>query len=89
MLMDWENTLSNGQHPSDLDKFAKTKNIPFQEGIGPPPCTPKLATTFPITINTITPNFHKDPPHFSPDKSRGGGGASWVNPRKHLDIVRR
>jgi hypothetical protein len=81
--MDHENTLSEGQHLPSPAKIIKMKNIPFREGFGPPMHTPKSIPTFSIAIDTSLPKFREEPPHFSSDKSRGRGGASWVNPRKH------
>jgi hypothetical protein len=81
--MDHENTLSDGQHLPSPAKFIKTKNLPYREGIGPPLCTPKPNTTISIAIDMTRPKFREEPPHFSSDQSRGMGGASWVNPRKH------
>ncbi len=31
----------------------------------------------------ITTEFHAKPPQISSDQSRGWGGTSWINPRKH------
>jgi len=33
----------------------------------------------------ITDEFLEEPPQISSDQSRGGGGASWINPRKHRE----
>jgi len=82
--MDPNMTLSKGQYPSSLAEIVKTKNLPCREGIGPLTAhTPKPDGTFPIAINAITAEFCEEPPQISWDQSRGGGGTSWVNPRKH------
>jgi hypothetical protein len=83
--IDHENFLSDGQHLPSPAKFMKTKNLPYREGIGPPLCTPKPNAAISIAINAITPKFREKPPHLSSDKSRGRGGTSWVNPRKHAE----
>ena len=81
--MDPNVTLSKGQHPSSLSKIAKIKNLPYQEGTGPLMHTPKSDGAFPIVIDAITTQFREEPSQNSSDQSRGGGGTSWVNPRKH------
>ena len=81
--MDPNVTLSKGQCPSSLAEIVKTKNLLRREGIGPLTRTPKLDGAFPIAIDAITAEFCEEPPQISSDQSRGGGGTSWVNPRKH------
>jgi len=81
--MDPNATLSKGQYPSSLAEIVKTKNLLCREGIGPLMHTPKPDGTFPIVIDAITAEFCEEPPQISLDQSRGGGGTSWVNPRKH------
>ena len=87
--------LSGGQHPSTAAEIAKTNNLPYREGTGPPTHTLRPDAAFSIAIDAMTPKIREEPPHFSSDQSRGGGGASWVNPRKHaggatrLDHVKR
>jgi len=88
MPMDPNVTLSKGQYPSSLAEIVKTKNLPCREGIGPLTHTPKPDGTFPIAIDTITAEFCEEPPQISSDQSRGGGGTSWVNPRKHAGGAR-
>ena len=78
--MDLKNTLSEGQQPPTTADMAKSRNLPLQEGIGPPMHTPEPND---IEINMIIQKFQEEPPHFFSDKSRGRRGASWVNPRKH------
>jgi hypothetical protein len=40
--MDLENTLLEGQHLPTAAKITKTKNLLYQEGIGPPTHTPTV-----------------------------------------------
>jgi hypothetical protein len=68
--MDLKNTLLEGQHLPTAAEIIKTKNLLYQEGIGPPTHTPTV-------------EFLGQTPQISWDQSRGGGGTSWVNPRKH------
>ena len=79
-LNDHKKFLLDGQH---LPSPAKITNIPFREGIGPSTHTPNPNTTSSIAIDAITDENLEEPPQISSDQSRGGGGASWVNPRKH------
>jgi len=80
-LNDHKKFLLDGQH---LPSPAKITNIPFREGIGPSTHTPNPNTTSSIAIDAITDENLEEPPQISSDQSRGGGGASWVNPRKHV-----
>jgi hypothetical protein len=84
--MDNKNILLNGQNPSEI---TKTSTVPFREGIGPLTHTPRPATACPIASDAKTPKFREEPSHFSLDKSRGRGGASWVNLRKHAERATR
>jgi len=68
--------------PVDPSKIAKFKNLPYREGTGPLTHT-KLVNAFSIAIDAIAAQFREEPPQNSSDQSRGGGGTSWVNPRKH------
>jgi len=61
------------------------KNLPYWEGIGPFTHTLKPDDAFSIAIYTITLEFLKEPSQISSDKSRGGGGTSWINPRKYME----
>jgi hypothetical protein len=77
--MDHENSLLKGQHHSSRAEIIKTRNLPYREGIGPLAHTPKPND---ITLIAITQKFWEEPPQFSSDKSRGGGGTSCINARK-------
>jgi len=68
--------------PVDPSKIAKFKNLPYREGTGPLTHT-KPVDAFSIVIDAIAAQFREEPPQNSSDQSRGGGGTSWVNPRKH------
>jgi hypothetical protein len=85
--MDPNETLSEGQPLSLAEMIVKIENLPHREGIGPLTHTPKLDDAVAIAIDAITPENREEPPQVSSDKSRGGGGASWVNPRKKAEGV--
>jgi hypothetical protein len=80
--MDLENTLFEDQHPPTIAEIAKTKNLPYREGIGPLTHTPKPDSTFPMAIDA---EFLEERPQISSNQFRGGGEASWVNPRKDTE----
>jgi hypothetical protein len=86
--MDPNATLSKGQNPFSPAEIVKTKDIPYREGIGPLTHNTKPDDAFSIAIDAITTEFCKEPPQISSDQSRGGGGTSWVNPRKHAGGAR-
>lgn len=64
-LIDLEDTLSEGQYLSTAAEIAKTKDLPYREGIGPPMYTP-------------TAEFFERPLQIFSDQSRGGEGYSGV-----------
>jgi hypothetical protein len=50
----------------------------FKGELDPLPAPPKIPPAIMITTE-----FHAKPPQISLDQSRGWGGTSWINPRKH------
>jgi hypothetical protein len=77
-------TLSKGQHPSTTANMAKMNDVPFREGNGTLPHTPKLDSMFPIAIDAIFLEILEEPLLVSSDQSSrgGGGGVPWINPRE-------
>jgi len=63
----------------------KNQELALSRGHWLPHARPKPNNAFPIAIDAITAQFREEPPQNSSDKSRGGGGTSWVNPRKHAE----
>ncbi len=85
MQMDLNATPLKSQHPCSLAKTTKVENLPYRKGIEPPIYAPMGSNSkTPPTIMIID-GILEEPPQISSDQSRGGGEASWINPRKNRE----
>ena len=62
--------------------MAEMNNIPYRRGIEPPTRTSRGTSPGTTSATVTDAEIREESPHFSSDKSRGGGGTSCINARK-------